>query len=364
MRSILFLILAALIFAGCGKSPVSGAKKSASVSATETPYDTLADSSEIVRVNGAVLTKAELDREVDFQHELWKLRNPKQSEKGWSRVRPQMLLSARDRFIARELYLGEAANAELCVPKVEDVLAVSNNLIILSGQAKLDLPGVRRLLTPESARLLDEHLKKDALVQSFLRIKAGDQLMITDKDYTEYCEGIKKLQDWSKGEYDKAMKLGNELIDRFHNGEDFGRLADEYSLARQKEGFDGPGGVWGEFMPATLLDEEVREAVKKTPVGECTRPIETPEGLFIVLVEKRTGSGENLPINLNPESLAMRRIVLRLPISYHAMTRQQFEAKALSNRFKAMQEKLLARLREKADVSYPSGSNLWVRVAK
>ena len=364
MKNILILFAVAFLFIGCGKQSEERAVKSVSKSGPLLLYDTLANSAELVRVNDAVLKKNELECEVNYQVELGKLRDPKRSDNEWSALRLQFLGNSLERFICRELYLKEAAKAELKAPNAEDVIAVSNNLIVMSGQTKLDLPGVRKLLTPESARLLDEHLKTDALVQTYLRVKAGKELVITDKDYAEYCEYIKRMQAWSKAEFDKATKLGNELIERFHKGEDFGKLADEYSLARQKDGFDGPGGAWGEYMPATLLDEEVREAVRKTPVGECTRPIETPEGLFIVLVEKRTGSGDNSAANLNPESIRMRRIVLRLPMNYQAMTRQQFDARAVAERFKAVQEKLLKRLRASAEISYPSGSNLWARVGK
>lgn len=364
MKKLLTLFCVVSLFFGCEKQSEKSTAKSAPRNGLLSFYDTLDKSAEVVRVNGKVLTKAELESEVNYQVELGKLRNPKRSAKEWAAVRQQLLGNSLERFICRELYLKEAAKAELKTPNAEDVIAVSNNLIVLSGQAKLDLPGVRKLLTPESAQLLDEHLKTDALVQTYLRVKAGKELVITDKDYAGYCEYIKRMQAWSKAEFDKAMKLGNELIERFHTGEDFGKLADEYSLARQKAGYDGPGGVWGEFMPGTLLDEEVREAVRKTPVGECTRPIETPEGLYIVLVEDRKGSGDNSTVNLNPETLKMRRIVLRLPMNYQAMNRKQYDVQVVAQRFKAMQERLLKRLRASAEISYPSGSNLWARVGK
>lgn len=349
-----FLLALFCVGTGCNRNQETPKREGLSGS-----YLSLPGTAELIKVGNDVLTKNQLEREVDFLEEMTKLREPKTPEQEWPKIRARLFAFSADRFVCRQLYLQEAKKCELTAPRLEDVVAVSNNYLAMAGQLGKDFAALKKLLTPESAKLLDERLASDALVQTYLKIAAGDSLNVTDEDYEKYCEFSKKQIAWSKSEYDKAMKLGRELVARFRNGEDFGKLADEYSIAIKK-GFDGPGGKWGEFMPSTLLDEVVRVAVGKTAVGDCTEPIDTPEGLFIVLVEKRTGSGENSVVNLSPESVLMRRIVLRLPQMYKTMPREMFVTERQSALFRKTQETKLARLRSRANIEYPQGSNIWV----
>ena len=355
MKNCLISLALIVSLVGCTKKDEAEARKSRS------GYDSLPDSAVLLQVNESQLTKGEFERQSRLMVELGKLGAPKANSNQVARYTQMMREYCCRRFVTRELCLNEARRAELKVADEQDVIAVSNNFLQLTGLLGKSFTELKAKLSPELVPLLDERLRLDALVQSYFKRKGGKELEVTEKEWQDYVDYIKRMKAWSKAEYDKAMKLGNELVDRFHKGEDFGKLADEYSIA-VKQQRDGEGGLWGEYMPGTLLDENVRAAVKKTAVGDCTKPLDTPEGLFIVLVEKRTGSGEVTAVNMNPESLVLRRIVLRLPMLYEQMSRERFDRQCAMEKYQKFQEGLLKKLSDKAKISYPYGTNFWQQV--
>lgn len=353
--SLVALSLSLILGCDCHKSTDDESSHSTSNSS----YSSLPEGTVVLKIGEFTLTKGELEREVDLQISMAKLQNQTKPLEYWKKLRPRFVGFAAERFICRELFRREAAKAELKVPDPEDLEAVQKNSLALSGQKGKEFSVLKDLLGEGQYKVLESRVKDDALVQTYLKIKFAKDLAVSDEDYARYSDYADKVLQWQKVEMEKARELGKQIVARFRKGESFADLADEYSFAVRND-CDQPGGVWGEFLLSMLLDDELRDAVRKTPIGECTEPIETPEGLVIVLVEGRAGSGDPSSVNLQPETCKMRRIVLRLPRLDQKMPKDVFVEERIRVKFREVQDRLLERLRARTKVEYPFGSNVWV----
>ena len=98
-----------------------------------------------------------------------------------------------------------------------------------------------------------------------------------------------ELSDPNQNRQEQAKQLANELLRRIQAGEDFGKLAEQYSHGHRALF----GGLWKPVQPGSLAkpyDILVAEAERIEP-GQIAGPIETGGHIFIMeLVEKRPES--------------------------------------------------------------------------
>ena len=82
------------------------------------------------------------------------------------------------------------------------------------------------------------------------------------------------------GQLEKAREKAKEIIEKARSGEDFGRLAAEYSCDEESA---ERGGFLGE-IPIQRLPEQFREAVKGVKPGGFTPLIKDSKGIRIIKV--------------------------------------------------------------------------------
>lgn len=109
-----------------------------------------------------------------------------------------------------------------------------------------------------------------------------------DRFYQEASVRLRLIQfSRANGESDIELKAkATEVLNRFHDGEKFEDLAREYSQDSRRS----KGGDWG-WQKRTDLKKEFSEPLFALKKGECTAPIITPEGCFILYVEDRKYAG-------------------------------------------------------------------------
>ncbi len=107
-------------------------------------------------------------------------------------------------------------------------------------------------------------------------------------------------------EQDELQKKSAALLEELRSGADFGDLAREHS--------DGPGaregGYLGRFDP-NQLEPEIRKAIEDTPEGGVSAPIIKPNGIQIIQVLDKGGTGAT---PLSKVRDAIYRILLRKEI--------------------------------------------------
>jgi len=83
---------------------------------------------------------------------------------------------------------------------------------------------------------------------------------------------------------EEAKKLADDLVKRLKNGEDFAKLAEEYS---EDPGSKQSGGLYENVNVNTWVPE-FKEAALTLPIGEISNPVKTSYGYHVMKVEKRS----------------------------------------------------------------------------
>jgi peptidyl-prolyl cis-trans isomerase SurA len=156
--------------------------------------------------------------------------------------------------------------------------------------------------------------KKFIITQSFLAEKVGKEKAATHKELLDYYDEIKdrfytitgtirfRLIDIQPASLvftgtsfkdpqearEEAIELAEQLIERLKQGEDFGKLAMEYSKGHRAS----EGGLWNTVQLGSLAepyDVLEREAENLQP-GRIAGPIETDNHIFIMKLETKQQS--------------------------------------------------------------------------
>ena len=131
------------------------------------------------------------------------------------------------------------------------------------------------------------------------------------------------LNKGSEAEAETARDLAREIIGKLKAGAAFSEMASIYSQGAQRN----QGGDWG-WADHTVLRKELAEVAFGLKAGELSDVVETPQALFIMLVEdKRTG--HHKPV---------------------AEVRDEIEETLLKQERERLQEKYFAKLKKKTFV--------------
>lgn len=219
----------------------------------------------------------------------------------FERRRQTILRDGLDQLVERELILHEFKTAGYNLPEsiIDDVV---NSRVKEEFGDRLTLTKTLHLRnqTYESFRK-DE---RDAFIVAQMTIKNINQnLFISPKKIERYYTENKErytigdrakvrmiLIDKSRHAVGEPRKIADSVHGRAAAGEDFGKLADEFSddARRFKGGLRGDQG-WVENKDSDLR-KELREFAFKAKAGDLSPVIETEGALFIVKVEGREDS--------------------------------------------------------------------------
>jgi len=176
----------------------------------------------------------------------------------------------------------------------------------------------------------EEH-KKVIITQSYLASKLSYKKPVTFSELAEYYEQHKdelfynegllqfrlididmskvEITDLEENRVEKARKKGLELANRARAGEDFAKLAEEYS----DEAHKSFGGLWPEVKPDSLAMPYtvLAEAAEGMNPGEIAGPLETVGHIFIMKLEAKQPAGyrplDEVQSEINNKILEERR---------------------------------------------------------
>jgi peptidyl-prolyl cis-trans isomerase SurA len=323
----------------------------------------------LVKVNGEIITKTELEqRQVAVlrqkmngqQVDPESLKNDQQLKKMLAEVTPQLIVNAIDELLllqrGRELglHLGD-----------DQFKAVVNN--IRKEQGLQDDEKFKKALEQEGMTMDDlrKQLERQMLIEQVQRQEVGSKLSITEEEARQYYsrhpeeftdsasvtlreifievpaskDGVNVAKD------DEAKKKIEDLRARALKGDDFGKLAVEFSGSPSKAN----GGLIGPF-PYSDMSPQMLATVEKMKPGDITPPIRAAKGYQILKLE-----------TLKPQALQPFESVRDLIADKVAGARTQTEMRKFMARLRAQaiiewKNDELKKVYEKQVAGEPSGS--------
>jgi peptidyl-prolyl cis-trans isomerase SurA len=231
-----------------------------------------------------------------FMQEISAIQNPTQRAQRASALRREIL----DRLVDERLIIQQAAELKLSVSSedvdrsIEQIKRENGGLTDAQLSAELVKAG-------QSMASYRQEIKKQILRYRVLNIAVGSKVTVSDNDVQSYYDGHMKSGDHVQVRASHIFlalpenadavtlkgkeKLAAELLERARSGEDFAKLAKEFSQdpATREEG--GDLGYFGRDM----LPKPIEEMVFAMKIGEVRGPVRADRGFHVIkLVDRRT----------------------------------------------------------------------------
>jgi len=167
-----------------------------------------------------------------------------------------------------------------------------------------------RAMGMDRKKFKDEH-KKFVITQSYIASKLSYKRPVTYAELVEYYEKHKDelfqieaklkfrlididilkvpVKSLDENRAEAARKLGEELAKRARAGENFAKLAEEYS----HDHWRAFGGLWPEVNPDSLAEPytALAEMAKQISPGEIAGPAEAVGHIFVMKLEEKQDKG-------------------------------------------------------------------------
>lgn len=255
-------LAATMAMAAPAKSAKAAAPKAFDRDAALSKYWKAPDSAVVGTVNGAAVTKGEVLRAL------------------WIYSAPQML-------------------TELLNQRMIDLAAKKAGVTLTPAEQKAkEMEAVKRMGMKTIPELLKQFKVSKEVFTSTIRRSALAEKMamqnvrVSDAEYAEWVKARHILIRFPDTENDQAKKEEiakakiDEIVAKLKAGEDFAKLADEYTEDPSNTGEDGvkKGGDLGWFTKGRMV-QEFEKAAFDMKVGQVSDPIKTMYGYHIIKVE-------------------------------------------------------------------------------
>jgi peptidyl-prolyl cis-trans isomerase C len=181
-------------------------------------------------------------------------------------------------------------------PRMEEVLV--RNLV--SIMVVSDVAKKKGLEKDPTTRKQIDIMKNEYLARTYIQKEILGKIKLTDKDYEAYYNAHKKefenpemvrarhilvavKPNATEEEKKAALKKAEDILEKAKKGEDFAKLASEYS---DDPGSKAKGGDLGFFTQGSMVGKFEQAAFTLKP-GEISPVVETEFGYHIIKVEER-----------------------------------------------------------------------------
>jgi len=247
-------------------------------------------------VNEGVVLQSELDEQMIIITE--RLKEQKLELPPQNVLRKQVL----DRLVLQELQMQRADRAGIKVP--DETLNNALNDVATQNHIKLtDLPDALAAQGIDYAGYRDT-LRKELAMQILRQRDVIGRINVSPREIDQFLERQKKMPSESNqydvshiliavpqaatpAELDEAAKKADEVYQKATSGEDFARLAVQYSNAQTAL----EGGRLG-LRKGSELPTFLGELIAGMKAGDITKPLRTPSGFHIVKLNEIKGGGQ------------------------------------------------------------------------
>lgn len=169
-----------------------------------------------------------------------------------------------------------------------------NTMVVAERGRKMELekdPAVRAAI---------EYRKADAIARRVLELELTGKANISqaeiDSIYQSEKDSYKLEQDMYRASHIlvRTKEEADAIFGRVQKGDDFARLAADYSIDRQSAANGGDMGFFTREQAEQQLDPAFANALQGLKSGEVSRPVETGFGFHIIKLMERQIAGSNI----------------------------------------------------------------------
>jgi peptidyl-prolyl cis-trans isomerase SurA len=268
---------------------------------TRTPPKSVVIEEVVARVNNEIITTSDLQHMHDSLMD-----DERQSCAGCTREQMQADFDARQHDMLRDLI-----DQSLMVQRAKDMdINVESDVVKRLDEIRQDnhLASMEDLESKIEAAGVDyedykNNIRTQLLVQEVIRREVGEHIIIAHEEvlkyYTDHPDEFTRPEEVvlreifintdkkDASEIPALRKKADSMLERVHNGDDFGELAKHFSDG----GTAAQGGELGVFKHDGTLAADIEDQVFKLNRNEVTGVIETKTGFLILQVEQHYAAG-------------------------------------------------------------------------
>jgi len=365
MKRLMVLALAAVALVGCGKRDVHRSEKKDDAVITITQdnrtYDQLTTNDVLVRVNGAELTKGEVERQIAFRIALAKLRlAAKFDAQREAKMRYDMRRTSDQQFIMQELMRAYALSNGVTVTEADR--GPMREKLVKTYAKGGNYRKLVKSLSQENKAILGEGVDRELWVQKGReKLTADNMKPVEDAEVAKRREGFVKYNERANAVLAKAWLDATNVWKRATDGYPFEKLVELYENGDVEHA--SAEAEWVDIKASDYKDDkELFRVLTKTPEGAIPPPFEGDNGVMVVKMLKVTPAN---PSEGQPEALyRLAKIHFELPEIWTVQSDAELRTDLEAIHRKEAFAKGIKALVDASKIDYPCGTNLFPRVSR
>ena len=305
-------------------------------------YSDLPGTAVLAKVNGKVLTKAEIELRLKVCEKLRQHRQPAMADKEKASFRRTFRMAAPRQFVSEVLVSDYAAAAG--VTNTVEVLGLFRDRAYRAFRKGADrsFDDLKKIRGLDGAAL-EAQVAAEALVESVTQHLVAAEPLVLSPTYAE--DEIRMML-----EYNERMMLTNALVfaratntwERLKKGEDFLTVGKEMTEIPEERDDDLE---WGTFELTDFNDTPAfKAAVASLKDGAYTPPLAADNGVVIARLNLR---------DTDDDTVELSRIYFRLPVMMNPAPKEEIVAAAHKKHAAGLYAKMMKAQRETATVDFP-----------
>ena len=359
-RSSVFTCLALLALVGCEKAEETTNDENGRLApSAQDKNPAISTNAAILSVNGIAYTQADWDADIAMRETLFLNKRGgfgTKDQKKLAKQREGLETACLVSFVNEVLWNRSVGDAGAAIRKddlykkiLEDKQAKFERTFCKKGQTFADL---EKLFKDESqTKRFHKMIALEAEQEAYCVSNYSNEYTVTSNAVMDAIAQAVKVNEYVPVTNAAIFASASNLVTRARAGEDFAKLADEYSQDEQKEA----GGVMGECDESDFpLDaEKLWPILKEMKVGEISDVLDTEEGLCIFKCNKVVPESEKT----GEFALDLSRIVLYKIMYYEIPTYEQCKRDFERESRQEVMGKILAKARGELKIELPQGAS-------